>query len=253
VPKTLQELFDEAKTLGIDFSDDKAREAAIDALKTSWHGFYQAIANIGFGAANAEHEKVITGMTKQITDLQNKLTTAETAIREKQDKAPDVKTINEQWEAKLLAERTAAQTALEAEQAKTREVLYSRDDAAFEAELVSRKVPKSVAKVLAASKEARDRRSYDGNALSVLQAGQKIPFSPGSGQTHLGLLADEYVSRPDIAEILTSNGDSGSGVSGQGGPGGGDAAFYEGLRKSAQSNEGQGVPKVPLRERVKGR
>lgn len=253
MPKTLQELFDEAKTLGIDFSDERARATAIEALKTSWHPFYQAIANIGFGAANAAHEQAVTGLNRQIEELRGQVTTAQAALREAQDKAPDVKAINGQWEAQLNTEREKHRQEIEAAKAETREVLFSRDDAAFEAELVARKVPKSVAKVLAASQEARERRNYDGNTLSVLQAGQKIPFSPGSGQTHLGLLADEYVARPDIAEILTSNGDSGSGVSGQGGPGGGDTAFYEGLRKSAQSNEVQGVPKVPLRERVKGR
>ena len=250
---TLQELFDQAKN-EVNLSDEKARNAAIEALKTSWHGFYQAIANIGFGAANAEHEKTISGLNGEKKELQEKLTAAQTALREAQDKAPDVKTINAQWEQKLEEERTAHKKELEKAHGGTMAVLQDRDDAAFEAELIARKVPKSVAKVLARDSDARSRRSYDGHTLSVLQAGQKIPFSPGSGQTHLGLLAEEYVARPDIQEILTSDGDSGSGVSGGGGPGRGDAAFYEGLKKSAEKMQvGEGMPAKPLRERIKGR
>lgn len=254
----LSELFEQAKSL-VDLGNEEARLAAIEALKKSWQPFYQALTNLGFGAAQAKLQKEVTDAKAAQTAAETKLTEEQAAhqkqIRELQDKVPEVKTVNEQWETRLSDERKAHSKEKKTLTDRIRNVLVQRDQSDLQSELEHRGVPKAMAKRIAKDPDLLPARAdyADDGTLSVRQAGQQIPFAPGSGQTHLSLLADEVVAEPDVKEVLVSEVDTGSGVSGGGGPGTGDKAFYDKLRNEAKAAGNEGMPTKPLRERVGGR
>lgn len=254
----LSELFEQAKAL-VDLSKDEARDAAVEALKKSWQPFYQALTNLGFGAAQAKFTTELTDAKTARQTAETKLVEAQQAhalqIRTLQDKAPDVATVNQQWESKITEERERHSAEKRKLKDQIRSVLLQRDQASLETLLIERDVPRAVAKRVAKDPDLLPTRGdyADDGSLSVRQAGQQIPFAPGSGQTHLTLLADEVVALPDMKEILVSNGDSGGGVSGREQPGRGDSAFYDSLRKGVKDGVVDGVPTKPLRERMQGR
>jgi len=255
---TLNELFEQARAQ-VDINDEAAKASAMEALKASWSSFYQALTNLGFGAAQAKFTKDLEAAREAQRVAEQKLADESTKhqqqIRELQDKAPDVATVNKQWEDKLEELRTKHRETVAELKGRVRSTLLQRDQASFESELVARGVPKAVAKRVARDPDLLPARAdYDeAGSLSVRQAGLQIAFAPGSGQTHLGMLAEEIVEQPDIKEILLSNGDRGSGVSGGSRPGGGDADFYKGLRQQVKDGMNEGIPAKPLRERVQGR
>lgn len=254
----LSELFDQARAL-VDFNDEAAKAAAVDALKKSLQPLYQTVSNLGFGAAQA---KLTTEVTAEKTAretaerlLGEERTRHQTQVRELQDKAPEVATVNQQWENRLEEVREEHRKQQQKLRDQLRSVLHQRDQGDLQVELELRGVPKANARILARDPDLiPSRGDYDEQGkLSVRLAGQTIPFSPGSGQTHLSLLADEVVARPEVKEILTSEVDRGSGVSGASQPGTGDKAFYDGLRKQAKEAGAESNHLPPLRERVKGR
>lgn len=254
----LNELFEQAKGQ-VDLNDEAAKNAAMEALKKSWGGFYQAITNLGFGAAQAKFTKEVTDANTRATAAEQKLTDAETKhqqqLRDLQDKAPDVKTVNEQWETKVADERERHRREKETLKNRIRNVLLERDQQVLQAELEELHVPKAIAKIKARDPEllpARGEYADDGS-LSVRQAGLQISLGPGSGRDHLKLLANEVILQPEIKEILETNGDRGSGVDGGSQPGRGDAAFYENLRRGVKESSTEGHPTKSLRERVQGR
>jgi hypothetical protein len=257
----LSELFNQAKALNIDFNDEAAKAAAIQALKDSWPGFYQSVANVGFGAAQAKFTSELTAektaREAAETKLREETERHQTQIRELQDKAPDVKAVNTQWETKLTEAREEHRKQQQKLRDRNRNVLLQRDQATLQAELEARGVPKANARILAKDPDLLPSRADyaddDQGTLSVRLAGQQIPFAPGIGQSHLSLLAEEVVARPEVKEILKSDVDTGGGVSGGGQPGTGDKAFYDNLRKRVQDTPTEGMPTKPLRERVGGR
>lgn len=254
----LSELFDQIKA-GIDLSNDQAKEAAAEALKKSLGPLYSYVTNLGFGAAQAKLQKDVTDAKTAQQAAETKLTEETTRhqqqLTELQNKAPDVKVVNEQWETRLSDAKTRHQNEKEKLAGQLKKVLLQRDQKELEGYLVDRGVPKAVAKRVAKDPELLEARAdYSGEGeLSVRQAGQQIPIGPNSGSAHLTLLADEVIEQPDIKEILLSDVDRGSGVSGGGQPGTGDKAFFDGLRQSANAKNAEGIPKKPLRERVQGR
>ncbi len=257
---TLNELFGQAAQEHLSAwaqMDDAAKTAAIAALKTASQPFYQHIVNMGFGAAQAQHTETVTRLTNERIAAETRATTAETTLRVKQDKDPDVAQVNKDWEARLETQKTEQQTALDKSTARVRRILETRDQVVLQSELETRKVPRAVAKVLARDpaiwQERADYADDEVGTLSVRQAGTKIPLSPGSGQTVLGVLADEIAAGVD-ATILLSDVDTGSGITGrEAGRNGSDAdaSYFEGLRKRV--SESQVAEAKPLRERVGNR
>jgi hypothetical protein len=257
---TLNELFEQHKDVlaGINWADEKARNEAIEVIKTHANGLYMAINNLGFGAAQAKFEKQATDANAAKVAAENALTTEratfQTKIRELEDKSPSVATVNQQWDDKLKEADRNHTTELQKEREKTSRILHQRDQKALETELINRKVPASMAKTLSKDPDLLARFQYDDNGtLSVLQAGQQIPLTPGQGQTHLGLVADEIAATVDN-DLKTSNGDRGSAIGAGNLPGrtGGDAEYYEGIRKAAAAEQ-KGTERVSLAERIKNR
>jgi len=255
----LEKLFEQAKAL-VDFNDEAAKNAAMEALKKSLQPLYQSISNLGFGAAQAKFTKEVTDAKAAQQTAETALTTERTAhqtqIRDLQDKAPDVKTVNQQWETKLEEARQEHLKEQKKLKDRVRNVLLQRDQEQLASELEELGVPKSTSKILAKDPDllpARGDYDADTGTLSVRQAGQQIPLAPASGQTLLRLVAEEVIARPEVKVILESKGDSGSGVTGGSQPGKGDAAFYDGLRKTVKDGSTEGLPTKPLRERVQGR
>lgn len=253
----LSELFKQAKDL-VDFNDEKATAAAMEALKTNLNPLYMAINNLGFGAAQAKLQKQVTDAEAAKTTAETKLTEEverhKTQIRELQDKAPDVKTVNEQWEAKLEAAKAEHRKTQDKLKNQIRNGLLERDQAQLASILEELGVPKATSKILSKDPELLPSRGdYDENGtLTVRLAGQQIPLGPGSGREHLTLVAQEVIARPEVKEILVSDVDRGSGVNGGNQPGTGDKAFYDKLRKDTPQT-GEGLPSKPLKERMQGR
>lgn len=261
MPKTLNEIFDEANQEVLSkwaAMDQAAKDAAVEALKKSSQAFYQHIVNLGFGAAQAQHTEDTTRLKNEKKSAEDRATAAEAKLREQQDKTPDVAAINKQWEEKLEQTRTDERKKLQNSESRINRLLQGRDQAGYKAELIARKVPPAVAEILSKDPELwNDRSTWDDEgSLSVRQAGAKIPLSPANGQTVLGLVADEAVAKLDPA-ILLSDVDTGSGLTGSdsGRSGGGNRAFYDGLRKKVQDSQKveSGEDSRPLRERVGGR
>ena len=253
----LSELFKQAKDL-INFSDEAATAAAVEALKTNLNPLYMTINNLGFGAAQAKLQKQTTDAEAAKTTAENKLTEEmqrhQQQLRELQDKAPDVKTVNEQWEAKLETAKAEHKKAQEKLKNQLRNGFIQRDQAELAQLLESLGVPKATSKILSKDPELLPSRGdYDENGtLTVRLAGQQIPLGPGSGREHLTLVAQEVVARPEVKEILVSEVDRGSGVSGGSQPGNGDKAFYDRLRKETPQS-GEALPQKSLKERFQGR
>lgn len=257
---TLNELLEQHKDVlaGINWADEKAREEAFEAIKKHANGLYTAINNQGFGAAQAAMKKQVDDANAAKTAAENALTTEratlQNKIRELEDKSPSVATVNQQWETKLTEAEQTHKTELQKEREKTSRILHQRDQKALETELINRKVPAAMARTLSKDPDLLARFQYDDNgALSVLQAGQQIPLTPGQGQTHLGLVAEEIAATVEN-DLKISNGDRGSGVAAGNQPGrvGGDAAFYESIRETAKKEQ-QGEQRVSLAERIKNR
>lgn len=255
--KQAKALLGQIKALNINLEDQATREQMFEIFKDPREGYnalYMAVNNLGFGAAQSRFEPLATAEKEARVRVETELRELKDAVRLKQD--PDIKKLNEDWQNKLDTETRKLREELETEKGKTLGSWHERDDALLESLLNERKVPASVSKVLARDPEARTRREYnEKGSLTVHQAGQRIPFSPGSGQTHLSLLADEITARPDIKAILLSDGDSGGGVTGGGsqGPATSDRQYYENLRKKAEAERKADQPKVSLKERVKNR
>lgn len=255
MPQTLSELLEQAAKDGIDLADDKAIEAARNALAKHFNPVYTAINNLAFGAAQAKLSQQVTDAEAVRKTAEERATRAEGDLRTALDKAPDVKTLNEQWEAKERDLKATHKKERDQLNERIRNSLLARDQATLESALVDKfDVPRAMAKVLARDSNLLPARSdYDDNgSLSIRQAGQQIPFVPGSGQTHLDLLAEEVAGTVD-KDLLISRGDRGSGVSGGGSPGKGDAGFYDGIRKQAREAQKAEQPRVSLDERIRNR
>jgi hypothetical protein len=254
----LSELFEQAKGQ-INFSDEAATAAAVEALKKHLGPLYQSITNLGFGAAQAKLQQQVTAAeqakTAAETALAEEKTRHATQLRELQDKAPDVKTVNEQWEAKLETTKAEHRKAMDKLKSQVRNGFIERDQAQLADLLVELGVPKATSKILAKDPELLPARAdYDeSGTLTVRVAGQQISLGAGSGREHLILVAQEVVGRPEVKEILVSDVDQGSGVSGGSQPGRGDKSFYDNLRKNTPQAANDGTPKKPLKERVQGR
>jgi hypothetical protein len=250
----LNELFQQAAQAGVDLNDEKQAQGAFDALKKQWNGFYTALTNLGFGAAQSRFEKDLTAEKEAKTRAENEAKD----LREKlsQKETPEIKQLNADWQTKFEAMKSELTTKLEQEKASTKGAWLSRDQETLARYLHDRGVPEAVAPLLAKDPELLPKRGeYADGSLTIFQAGQKIPFSPGEGQTVLSLLADEMVQRADIKKILEDRGDTGGGVTTGGNlsPATGDKAFFDGIRKTAQEEQ-KGV-KAPtgLRERIASR
>lgn len=254
----LSELFEQIKSL-INFSDQAATDAAVEALKKNLNPLYLEINNRGFGAAQAKLQKQVTDAEQAKKVAEDKLAEETTRhanqLRELQDKAPDVKAVNEQWETKLKEKQDEHRKAQERLKAQVRNGFLERDQAQLASLLEEMGVPKATSKILSKDPELLPSRADydDSGSLTVRLAGQQIPLGPGSGREHLTLVAQEVVARPEVKEILVSNVDRGSGVSGGSQPGSGDRAFYDNLKKNVNQNANDGIPKRPLKERVQGR
>jgi hypothetical protein len=241
----LSELFEQAKGQ-INFSDEAATAAAVEALKKHLGPLYQSITNLGFGAAQAKLQQQVTAAeqakTAAETALAEEKTRHATQLRELQDKAPDVKTVNEQWEAKLETTKAEHRKAMDKLKSQVRNGFIERDQAQLADLLVELGVPKATSKILAKDPELLPARAdYDeSGTLTVRVAGQQISLGAGSGREH-------------VKEILVSDVDQGSGVSGGSQPGRGDKSFYDNLRKNTPQAANDGTPKKPLKERVQGR
>jgi len=259
VPKTLNELFDQlekdAQEAGIRFSDEKVQEKAMELLKTHANGLYQAINNLGFGAAQAKFTEQLTAAEAARKKAEDRATAAETTLKTERDKHPDTKTLNDQWEQKLREADEAWQTKFNTAVNEGRGALIERDQAQLESDLVALSVPRAVAKVLARDPDLLPQRAdYDKGKLSVRQAGQSIPMTPASGQTFTQLLAREIIESPTFDQgILTSGGDSGSGVNGGNRPGAGDKGKWDRVRENAKKDQEGEQPRMSLEERVKSR
>lgn len=250
---TLNELLEQNKE-GLDFSEDAAKEAAVNALKKFAKPVYEAINNLAFGAGQAKATEEITRAKADATKAEERATKAEADLRAALDKAPDVATVNAQWETKLETERESHRKERQKLTDRIRNSLLQRDQSALVTELHEKhNVPLAMAKVLAKDPDLLGRMEYDDNGtLSVRQAGQQIPLSPASGQTHLSLLAEEVAGTVD-PDLLVSEGDSGSGVNGGNRPGRGDASFYQGIAERAKKEQQGSTPRVPLKERIANR
>jgi hypothetical protein len=253
----LSEFFTQARELNpnVNFEDEQQRNTVFEALKKAWNPLYQALVNFGFGSAQARFEPQLTTEKEARKKAEDDLKALQDKVREKQD--PDIKQLNEQWQTKLNEETGKLKTDLEKEKARSQSILHQRDQAILEGLLVERKVPRANARGIARDPELLPKRAeYDeAGSLIVHQAGQRIPFSPGNGQTHLSLLADELVNSPDVQEILISDGDAGGGVTGgrSQGPATGDKAFFDNVRKQAEAEQKGQASRVPLKERIKNR
>ncbi|MBA3684613.1 MAG: hypothetical protein H0W72_05160 [Planctomycetes bacterium] len=252
----LSELFTQVKIAAesdhLDLSKEKDRQTIIEALKKSWQPLYQEVSNLGFGAATAKLEPQISAATQARTQ-------AEQQLQQVRETSPDIATVHQQWTEQTRVKDEAHQRELAAERGKTRAAFLGRDNVLFQQELERRGLPPSLAAVLAKDPDLQQRRDYaDDGFLTVRQAGQSIPFSPGNDQTHLSLLADEVIRRPDLTAVIDTikarNGDRGAGVTGAGAsPASGDKAFYEGIRSQAKVEQQGAVPRQSLQERLKGR
>lgn len=251
---TLNELLEQGVKDGLAFSDDAARDAAVDALKKHAKPVYEAINNLAFGAGQAKSTKEVTDAKAAQTAAEARATKAEGDLRAALDKAPDVATVNSQWETKLEEERKSHRTEKEKLTNRIRNSLLQRDQSALVTEMHEKHhVPLAMAKVLARDPDLLSRMDYDDNGtLSVRQAGQQIPLSPASGQTHLGMLAEEIAGTVD-KDLLVVEGDSGSGVSGGSRPGTGDASFYKGIAEKAKAEQKAETPRLSLKERIANR
>ena len=239
----------------VNLDDEQQRNAVFEALKRGWPALHQGLVNLGFGAAQSRFQKDIDTERSARTKAESDLAALREQVRTKQD--PEVKQLNEQWQTKLNEETTKLRNELEQEKANKRNLLLERDQATYEMHLVELGVPKANARGMARdATELPARSEYDEKgSLTVYQAGQRIPLMPGSGKTMLHALAEEVVARPEVQEILISNGDSGGGINSgrSGGPAGGDKAFYEGIKKNAEAERVGITPSKPLRERIKNR
>lgn len=259
MPKTLNELFkqleDEAREAGIRFSDEEVQAKAMELLKTHANPLYQAINNLGFGAAQSKLEEKVTAADNARKAAETRAETAENSLRSEREKHPDVATINTQWEQRLREAEEAHQKKLEEVQGEGRNALIERDQAQLENDLVDLDVPRPVAKVIARDPDLLSKRAdYDKGKLSVRQAGQSIPMTPASGQTFTQLLAKEVVEAPAFdKDILVSGGDSGSGVNGGNRPGTGDKNKWQRIRDKAKVEQEGEQPRVSLEERVNSR
>lgn len=253
---TLNERFKQlAQEAGIDWADEAARAVAVEALKAEVNPLYMAINNLGFGAGQAKMEKQVTDAVTAKTAAETRATQAEADRKAALDKAPDVATVNAQWETRLRETEDKHRLELEKVTGKTRTALTQRDQKELENELVALHVPRAMAKVMAKDPELLTRFDYgEDGSLSVRQAGQQIPLAPASGQTHLGLVAKELAATVET-ELLLSEADAGSGVNGGAGPGRGDqqSAFFKGIADKAKAEQAAEAPRVSLAERVKGR
>jgi hypothetical protein len=254
MPVTLNDLLEQGQKDGLEFSDDAAKEAAINALKKYAKPIYEAINNLAFGAGQAKMTDEVTAAKAAQQTAEARATKAETDLRTALDKAPEVATVNKQWEDKLTEARETHRKEVEQLTGRIRGSLLQRDQSALVTELHEKhNVPLAMAKVLAKDPDLLSRMDYDPNGtLSVRQAGQQIPLSPASGETHLGLLAEEIAGTVD-KDLLVVEGDTGSGVNGGSRPGTGDAAFYKGIAEKAQEDQKGQTVRKPLRERIASR
>lgn len=251
---TLNELLEQGIRDGLAFSDDAARDAAIDALKKHAKPVYEAINNLAFGAGQAKQSEEVTKAKGLQAAAETRATKAETDLRVALDKAPEVATVNRQWEDKLEEERKSHRTEKEKLTTRIRNSLLQRDQSSLVTELHEKHhVPLAMAKVLAKDPDVLSRLDYDDNGtLSVRQAGQQIPLSPASGQTHLGMLAEEMAGTVD-KDLLVAEGDSGSGVNGGSRPGTGDAGFFKSIADKAKAEQAAESPRLSLKDRIASR
>jgi hypothetical protein len=258
MPVTLNEILEQHKD-ELSFADDAAKAAAVNALKLYAKPVYEAINNLAYGAGQAKLTEAVTAAKAEakasLDAAEARAKKAEADLLAAQNKAPEVATINSQWETKLEEERNSHKTERKKLEDRIRGSLVQRDQATLVAELHEKhNVPMSLAKRIVKDPDVLGRWDYDDQgSVSVRQAGQQIPLAPGSGQTHLSLLAEELAGTVED-DLKISKADSGSGVTGGTKPGRGDQdAFFKGVAETAKKEYAGERPAKSLQERVANR
>lgn len=170
------------------------------------------------------HNAGLAKGSSQSTDLKTRAETAEAAAKaateqldEFKKKSPDAAKLQEQYQSDLKKKDEEHK----AELAKRDQVLAAertkRVRSDLVRELLSHKVDKDYAEVLADKPEVRDRiRFNDAGEIEVLQKGKDIAIVPSSEKGALAMLSEELKATVP-AKFITSDATGGSGVGSENG------------------------------------
>lgn len=181
------------------------------ALQSGAQPLYQRAFAAGHTAGLTKGRGEKAEVEARLTEVQGQLETAQTQLREVQERTPDTNAIRTQYQNEIKTLKDQHKTALQAEKDKRVNAEKDRAFATLQAKLGKGLNP-LVARLLVQDKAVRDRiHVNEDGTLEVMQKGKEIPFSPADDQDVLDLFASELIA-DQPADFRLADGDSGSGV-----------------------------------------
>lgn len=201
-------------------TEEIADDQIVSTIQQHAQPIYQIAHDRGHSAGMGKKGTEVTTLQTQLQQAQTERDTARTALEELKGKAPD----NERLKAEYATQLQEAEAKFKAKESALKATLKATQRAWAKSDLVTHLVTKhnvdpDYAEVIASKDDVLDRISYnDDGQIEIAQRGKQIPFAPGEGQTHIGLLATEL--RETVPpKFVTTNADAGAGSENGGGSG----------------------------------
>ena len=170
---------------------------------------------------------------------------AERKLTEAQAGQPDVKKLNEDWQAKYDRDLAARDQQLATERTARQQEREARKLSDLRAHLTG--LDPEYARFRAAEAATRLRTKDDGT-VELLEAGSEVPVQIPAGKTPYDVLAEE-ITKAAPAALRISGADNGGGASGGGG-GGGSNKWQQRREALEKEREGQKASGPPIEQRL---
>jgi chaperonin cofactor prefoldin len=208
---------------------DKAKVA--DALHSGVPSIWQEVFNKGHATATAASGEKVRTLETKVANTEAELTTAKQQLTEAEKGKPDVEKIRADFTKEigdLTQKHEKEKNQLKADLERERK---STVVATLKAALGA-KIDSDYADVQAQKAEPRIRITATGH--EIMQEGKEIPFAPASGQTAVGLLADEII-KATPAKFQLAKTDTGGGSRNDSGGGDGGGTGLANVRAVAEA------------------
>ena len=202
-------------------------------LKETAQPLYQKLYNAGHSDATKSSKQKQADLEKQLADEQAAKQAAEEQAAELREKQPDIAKLNEQWQAKLAAQKKKDDERYEQEKTARQTEREARKKSDLKAALTG--LDPAYIEIAAERHADRIRYGEDGK-VQLLEENSEVPVQLGDGKTPFVALADEIKGKADPRWHL-SNADRGSGT--EGGSGAGGSTLYERIRAEQKAKQEQ--------------
>jgi chaperonin cofactor prefoldin len=208
---------------------DKAKVA--DALHSGAPSIWQEVFNKGHATATAASGEKIRTLEAKVTTAETDLNTTKQQLAEAEKGKPDIEKIRTDFTKEIgdltqKHEKEKNQLKADLERERKSTVVEKLKTA------LGAKIDPDYADVQAQKAESRIRITATG--YEIMQEGKEIPFAPASGQTAVGLLADEIIKAAP-AKFQLAKTDTGGGSRNDSGGGGGGGTGLAGVRAAADA------------------